>query len=153
MSSHATLSAGFHGSKPVDGGLAGYTAWVARVLDAFDIGTDGTASNRRAFLQCNAGDGYPDGMTVDSEGCLWIAFWDGWCVRRYSPAGEWLETIKVPVQRPTSCAFGGPRLDRLFITSAGTGLSDKQLAEQPLAGALFAIEPGVRGVPQPTFAG
>ena len=53
-------------------------------------------------------------MTVDAEGCLWIAFWDGWCVRRFSPAGECLATFDVPVQRPTSCAFGGPALDRLI---------------------------------------
>ncbi len=85
-----------------------------QVTYAFDIGSDGAATNRRTFLQFDPGDGYPDGMTVDSEGCLWIAFWDGWCIRRYSPAGAWLETIKVPVARPTSCAFGGPDLDDLF---------------------------------------
>ena len=78
-----------------------------------------SAPNRRVFLQFGAGDGYPDGMTVDAEGCLWIAFWDGWCVRRFSPAGRTgSQTIDMPVAQPTSCAFGGPDLDRLYITSA-----------------------------------
>ena len=68
----------------------------------FDLDGDGGARNRRTFLTFDEGDGYPDGMTVDAEGCLWIAFWDGWCVRRYSPDAELLETIEVPVARPSS---------------------------------------------------
>src|SRR4029453_4008807 len=74
---------------------------------AFDLDADGNASNRGTFIQCGDGDGYPDGMTGDTEGCLWIAFWDGWCVRRFSPEGEQLETIRMPIAKPTSCAFGG----------------------------------------------
>jgi D-xylonolactonase len=124
-----------------------------QITYAFDIDTDGRASNRRVFLQFNAGDGYPDGMTVDSEGCLWIAFWDGWCVRRYSPAGDWLETIKVPVQRPTSCAFGGPDFDRLYVTSASRDLDEAALAMQPNAGGLFLLRAGVRGLAERPFAG
>jgi sugar lactone lactonase YvrE len=108
---------------------------------------------REEFLRFGKGDGYPDGMTVDSEGCLWIAFWDGWCIRRYSPDGEWLETIKVPVQRPTSCAFGGLDLDRLYITSASIGLEEADLAMQPNAGGLFMVVPGVKGLPETPFAG
>ena len=124
-----------------------------QVTYAFDMGADGNASNRRIFLQFGPGDGYPDGMTVDSEGCLWIAFWDGWCVRRYSPAGQWLETVKVPVQRPTSCAFGGPELDRLYITSASIDLDESALNMQPNAGGLFMLAPGVQGVAELPFAG
>ena len=124
-----------------------------QVTYAFDIDADGKPSNRRTFLQFGAGDGYPDGMTVDSEGCLWIAFWDGWCVRRYSPAAEWLETIKVPVQRPTSCAFGGPDFDRLYVTSARRDLDEAALAMQPNAGGLFLLYPGVRGLAERPFAG
>ena len=124
-----------------------------QVTYAFDIGGGGVASNRRIFLQFNSGDGYPDGMTVDADGCLWIAFWDGWCLRRYSPAGEWLETVKVPVQRPTSCAFGGPDMDRLYITSARRDFDAAALAMQPNAGALFMLIPGVRGIPDLPFAG
>jgi xylono-1,5-lactonase len=119
----------------------------------FDLATDGAASNRRIFAQFGAGDGYPDGMTVDSEGCLWIAFWDGWCVRRLSPEGDRLEELRVPVQRPTSCAFGGSDLDRLFITSARRDLTPDQIAMQPHAGGLFMTVPGVKGVAERPFAG
>jgi sugar lactone lactonase YvrE len=123
-----------------------------QVTYLFDV-EDGRAVNRRVFLQFNEGQGYPDGMTVDSEGCLWIAFWDGGCVRRYSDKGEWLETIEMPVSRPTSCAFGGPDLDRLYITSASIGLDETALAMQPNAGGLFMLTPGVRGLADVPFAG
>ena len=92
-------------------------------------------------------------MTVDSQACLWIAFWDGWCVRRYSPDGECLAKIEVPVAKPTSCAFGGRDLDRLYITSASIGLDEAALAVQPQAGGLFLAAPGVTGVAEIPFAG
>jgi xylono-1,5-lactonase len=126
---------------------------AGQVAYAFDIASDGTAGNRRNFLQFRESDGYPDGMTVDAEGCLWIAFWDGGCVRRYSPKGEWLETVELPVSRPTSCAFGGPELDRLYITSARVGLDADELEMQPNAGGLFMFVPGVRGLAEVPFAG
>ncbi|HEY6663015.1 MAG TPA: SMP-30/gluconolactonase/LRE family protein [Sphingomicrobium sp.] len=124
-----------------------------QVTYAFDIDQAGQAVNRRVFLQFGPGDGYPDGMTVDADGCLWIAFWDGWCIRRYSPGGEWLETKRVPVARPTSCAFGGADFDRLYVTSASIGLDEQALAMQPNAGGLFMLIPGVRGIPDLPFAG
>ena len=124
-----------------------------QVTYAFDMDSAGNAANRRTFLQFGAGDGYPDGMTVDSEGYLWIAFWGGWCLRRYSPDGEWVETIKMPVQRPTSCAFGGRDLDRLYVTSASIGLDDDALKMQPNAGGLFMFTPGVRGLADVPFDG
>jgi len=124
-----------------------------RTTYTFDIGPDGTASNRRVFLEFGENEGFPDGMTVDREGCLWIAFWDGWSVRRYSREGKWLETVEMPVQRPTSCAFGGPDLDRLYITSASIDLDEKALRMQPNAGGLFMLEPGVQGVEDVPFAG
>jgi sugar lactone lactonase YvrE len=120
---------------------------------AFDLDEAGNAANRRIFLQFGEEDGFPDGMTVDAEGCLWIAFWDGWCLRRYSPGGELIRTLDLPVQRPTSCAFGGPDLDHLFITSASVGLDGKALEGQPLAGGLFVLKPGVSGLPDPLFLG
>lgn len=120
---------------------------------AFDLDGAGNAANRRVFLKFGEGDGYPDGMTVDAEGCLWIAFWDGWCVRRFSPAGEPLQTIAMPAQRPTSCAFGGPALDRLYVTSATIGLDERALAMQPNAGGLFMVLAGVRGIAEQMFAG
>jgi sugar lactone lactonase YvrE len=136
------------------GGRIMYHNDSARQLTyAFDLDGEGNASNRRVFLQFEEGDGYPDGMTVDAEGCLWIAFWDAWCVRRYSPEGELIRTIDLPVQRPTSCAFGGFDLDHLFITSASVGLDESALAMQPYAGGLFVVKPGVSGLPDALFAG
>jgi sugar lactone lactonase YvrE len=123
------------------------------VTYAFDMDSSGRPQDRRVFLQFKEGDGFPDGMTVDSEGCLWIAFWDGGCVRRFSPAGEWLETIEMPVTRPTSCAFGGRDLDRLYISSANIGLDEQAAAMQPNAGGLFMFVPGVRGIAEIPFAG
>ena len=124
-----------------------------QVTYAFDMDADGQVANRRTFLQFGPGDGYPDGMTVDDEGCLWIAFWDGWCIRRFSPAGEWVETVKMPVQRPTSCAFGGPDLDRLYVTSASVDLDESALAMQPNAGGLFMMVPGARGLADVPYDG
>ena len=124
-----------------------------QVTYAFDMDAAGNAGSRRTFLQFGERDGYPDGMTVDSEGCLWIAFWDGWCVRRYSPEGDWIETVKVPVQRPTSCAFGGRDLDQLYISSASRDLDERALDMQPNAGGLFMVRPGVRGLADAPFAG
>ena len=119
----------------------------------FDLDEDGRATDRRVFASYGPGDGYPDGMTVDAEDCLWIAFWDGWCVRRYSPAGDCLAKISLPVQKPTSCAFGGPGLDRLYVTSASIGLSASDRVEQPCAGGLFMLEPGCSGIADTLFEG
>lgn len=124
-----------------------------QVTYAFDLDSDGSASNRREFMRYGKSDGYPDGMTVDAEGCLWIAFWDGWCIRRYSPVGECLRKIEMPVARPTSCAFGGPKLDRLYVTSASRDLGPDALAMQPNAGGLFLITAGVGGLAERPFAG
>ena len=135
-----------------DGAVMYHNDSARRVTYAFDM-VDGSARNRREFLQFGDGDGYPDGMTVDADGCLWIAFWDGWAVRRYSSEGEWLETLKMPVARPTSCAFGGVDMDRLYISSASIGLDADALAMQPNAGGLFMLVPGVRGLPERPFAG
>jgi sugar lactone lactonase YvrE len=120
---------------------------------AFDLDEAGKASNRRNFIQFGKGDGYPDGMTVDAEGCLWIAFWDGWCVRRFSPSGDLLLKLDTPVQRPTSVAFGGEGLQTLFITSASRDLQGTELDRQPLAGGLFAVRVGVSGIAEQPFRG
>lgn len=124
-----------------------------KVTYAFDVDEGGNATHRRVFATYGADEGYPDGMTVDAEACLWIAFWDGWCVRRYSPAGECLAKIEVPVAKPTSCAFGGSELDRLYITSASIGLDAAARVVQPQAGGLFMASPGVRGISEIPFAG
>ena len=124
-----------------------------QVTYAFDLDSAGNASNRRVFASYGEGDGYPDGMTVDAEGCLWIAFWDGWCLRRFSPDGELLGVLQVPVARPTSCAFGGPELDHLFITSARRDFDETDLVAQPQAGGLFVARPRVQGLPEKAFGG
>jgi sugar lactone lactonase YvrE len=134
------------------GGTMYHNDSARQVVYAFELDGD-RVGERREFLRFGERDGYPDGMTVDSEGCLWIAFWDGWSIRRYSPDGEWLESIRVPVSRPTSCAFGGRDLDRLYITSASIGLDEKALEMQPNAGGLFMVMPGVRGLAEVPFAG
>ena len=124
-----------------------------QVTYVFDLDGEGKATDRRVFAQYGEGDGYPDGMTVDAEGCLWIAFWDGWCARRFSPAGECIAKLDLPVSKPTSCAFGGANCDRLYISSASVGLDPQQLSAQPQAGGLFVTAPGVTGLPELPFAG
>ena len=136
-----------------DGSIVYHNDSARQVTYAFDLDGDGTASNKRTFLQFGNGEGDPDGMTVDSEGCLWIAFWEGWCIRRFSPDGERLLTVRMPVSRPTSCAFGGINLDTLFITSARIGLDERQSAKEPQAGGLFATTVNVRGIAERPFAG
>lgn len=105
----------------------------------YDIAT-GAICNKRRVIAVPQEDGFPDGMTIDSEGMLWVAHWDGWQVARWDPAtGKKLLSISLPVARVTSCTFGGAGLNDLYITSASVGLSKEQLTEQPLAGALFVI--------------
>jgi sugar lactone lactonase YvrE len=109
----------------------------------------GDISERKVVIQIPKEDGHPDGMTIDTEGMLWIAHWDGWQVTRWNPlTGEKLSFIQMPVSKVTSCIFGGPELKDLFITSARKGLSEEALKEQPLAGALFVIRNcGYQGLP------
>ena len=130
-----------------------HTDSVRRRIYRFPLAPDGTVGAREIFLHFSAQEGYPDGMTVDAEGCLWVAFWDGWAVRRFGPDAALLDTIEVPVQRPTSIAFGGPDLDRMYITSARVGLDETALAVQPYAGALFMVEAGIKGIAERPFAG
>jgi xylono-1,5-lactonase len=136
-----------------DGSIMYHNDSARQLTYRFEIGSDGAARDRSVFLQFKQGEGFPDGMTVDAEGCLWIALWDGWSVRRYSPDGEWLESIKMPVARPTSCAFGGRDLDKLYVTSASIGLDEEAIEMQPNAGGLFIVTPGVQGIADVPFAG
>lgn len=120
------------------------------VVYAYDFdAAHGTISNRREFFRATPAEGVVDGLTVDSAGYIWAAFWDGWKVVRFAADGTVDQTIQMPVQRPTSVAFGGPNLDELYVTSARVDLSDDELAGQPHAGHLFRILPGVRGLPEP----
>lgn len=123
-------------------------------IDAFDYDRDsGEISGRRPVVGIPADAGLPDGLTVDAEGGIWTAFWDGWAVRRYTPDGHLDRELRLPVARVTSCAFGGDDLATLYITSARDGLDERQLTEQPLAGAVFAHDPGVWGLPEHRFDG
>ncbi len=132
-----------------------YIDTPTREVAAFDYDLEtGAIGNRRVAVTIPADDGAPDGMTIDAEGMLWVAHWNGGRVTRWDPARGWLlQTIRLPVSRVTSCAFGGPGLDELYITSARTGLDKATLARQPLAGGLFRARPGVAGVPAFEYAG
>ena len=123
-------------------------------IDRFDFdAAAGTLSNRRTIVDL-AGTGIgPDGSTIDTEGYLWNAQWDGWRVARYAPDGRLDRVVPLPVQKPTSCMFGGPDLRTLYVTSAVWDLTPEQLRDQPQAGGLFALDVGIGGVPEPRFAG
>ncbi len=118
----------------------------------YDIDT-GAIAGKRVFVEAPQGAGMPDGLAVDAEGFVWAAHWDGWSVARYDPDGRVDRVINLPVPRPTSCAFGGPDMTTLYVTSARIRLSVQQLAEAPLSGSVFAIQTGVRGLPEVPFAG
>ncbi|MFJ7199463.1 MULTISPECIES: SMP-30/gluconolactonase/LRE family protein [unclassified Streptomyces] len=119
-----------------------------RRIDVFDC--DGEhAVNRRPFATVEEGAGFPDGLTVDAEGAVWVALWDGAAVRRYTPDGALDRVVALPVRRPTACAFGGAGLRDLYISSARTGLA----APHPLSGSLLVLPDAGRGMPQAAFAG
>ena len=123
-----------------------------QVIYAFDYDSSNSEiSNERVLVRDT--DCYPDGMTVDTEGYLWSAKWDGWRVVRYSPDGKIDKVVELPVQRPTSVMFGGADLNQLFITSAWTRLKPEVKAQQPLAGHVFVVETEVPGLPETNFAG
>lgn len=113
----------------------------------------GALGDGRLFHQFEQGKGRPDGGTADAEGCYWSALWDGWRVVRLSPAGEILQTVEMPVQRPSMIALGGADLCTAFVTSAGKDLSDDARAAQPHAGGLFTFRVDVPGIVQPGFGG
>lgn len=125
----------------MDGTVFYFIDSPARCVDAYDFDVkSGQISNRRIVVQVPEADGFPDGMTIDEEGMLWIAHWGGWQVARWNPAnGEKLFSFKLPVEKITSCTFGGDELKDMYITSAKVGLSETESKEQPLAGSLFVI--------------
>jgi sugar lactone lactonase YvrE len=126
-----------------------------RRLEAFDFDEgSGEISGRRTVMQVTEPGVAPDGLTVDELGDIWVAMWGGGAVRRYSPEGEMRSTVPLPVDRPTSCAFGGPDLATLFITTARHGLDNADLARQPDAGRVFRVDAlGVRGLPTAIYRG
>jgi sugar lactone lactonase YvrE len=119
-------------------------------IDAHDFDAhSGGLSGRRRLADTDPSWGLPDGLATDVEGGIWVAFWDGSAVRRFSPEGELTETLELPAARPTRPAFGGADLDQLYVTSAKLD----QPVDGDLGGAIFALEPGVRGVRANAFAG
>jgi sugar lactone lactonase YvrE len=123
-------------------------------VDVFDCDlATGTLENRGPFAAVEVEGAVPDGLTVDAEGCVWVALHGGWGLNRYSPGGELVAEVRLPVAKITSCCFGGPELRDLYVTTRRDGLSDAEVARQPLAGALLRLDVGVAGLPTDTFAG
>ncbi len=123
-----------------------HTDSADRTIYAFDLNADGSATNKRIWRIFPEEWGYPDGMTTDAEGCIWIAHWAGGRVSRFAPDGAFLRSIALPASNITSCCFGGEALDRMFVTSSTIGCED-----EAFAGALFELDPGVRGRPPVLF--
>jgi D-xylonolactonase len=134
-----------------DGRRFYHTDTQRRIVYRFDVGADGTLSGKQPFVEIETHAGWPDGSLVDSEGCIWIALYGGWAVQRYSPQGQLLETVSLPCANVTKLALGGRDLKTAFVTTARKGLSESELAAQPLAGGLFAFEVDVPGLPPGTM--
>jgi sugar lactone lactonase YvrE len=135
-----------------DGGTCYYIDSPTRRVDAFDAGPEGSLTGRRPVVEMSDGDGIiPDGMCLDSDGGLWVAMWRGAEVRRYRPDGALDLTVPVPAGLVTACAFGGPDLTDLYITTSRQGAVAPD--EEGTAGALFRCRPGFTGVPETPFAG
>lgn len=121
---------------------------------AYDYDLDiGEPSNERVFLDFTDLPGRPDGACVDEDGCYWIACVKGWAILRATPEGQIDRIIDVPVEKPTMPSFGGPDLDTIFVTSISIPGSTPLAPGQPLAGGLFAVSAGVKGLPEPLFGG
>lgn len=137
-----------------DGAEMYFTDSVQRKIYAYAFdATTGNLGERRCFASVPSDAGYPDGLSVDAEGYVWSAHWDGWRITRYRPDGQIDRVVPMPVPRPTSLAFGGAALDRLYVTSARIGLDDAMLAQAPLSGSLFELDVGIKGCPVASFAG
>jgi sugar lactone lactonase YvrE len=139
-----TISNGIDWSPADD--LMYYADSPTRRVDVFDWDpAAGIVSGRRPFITLSAEDGVPDGLCVDADGHIWLALWGGGAVRRYRPDGALDREVRLPASHVTSCAFGGPELDELFITTATSDLSEAELVAQPMAGAIFRYRPRCQG--------
>jgi sugar lactone lactonase YvrE len=127
---------------------------LQRTIFAYDFDLEtGAIANPRPLTRCEDQPGSPDGSTIDADGYLWNAQWDGWRLVRYAPDGRVDRIVPLPVQKPTSCMFGGPDLATLYVTSAVWDVAGEELRRQPWAGGLLALDVGVKGLPEPRFAG
>ena len=142
-----TISNGLEWSP--DDALAYYVDTPTQRIDVFDWDESGGLQRRRPFVTIEAA-GQPDGLTVDAEGGVWVALWNGSAVHRYTPEGRLDEVIELPAERVTAVTFAGPELDQLIITTSRHGLDP---GDQPMAGALFRASPGATGRQVREFAG
>ena len=131
-----------------DDSLMYFVDTPTRRIDSFDFDPiDGQIANRRCVVEIPRDSGSLDGLAVDEDGFIWVAVWGAGEVRRYSPGGEHVSSLKLPVSAPSSCAFGGVDLGTLFVTTARLSLSSEELIAQPTAGGIYAANVGVRGLP------
>ncbi len=137
-----------------DGGTLYHADTLGGTVYAFSVSDDGMLAGKRVFARIPPAHGYPDGMTTDAQGCLWLAHWGGWRLTRFTPRGQVDRVVRLPVAQVSSCAFAGERHERLFVTTAAYGLDAAAAAGQPLAGSLFEVrDPGVDGLSPGRFAG
>lgn len=144
----ATVSNGLAWSPTGD--TAYYADSALHRIDAFDYDPDRGLTSRRTIISIPADEGAPDGLIVDADGYLWVAMWKGGAVRRYAPTGRFEDRIELPVAQVTACTFGGADLTTLYITTSRYG---RPYGGEPLAGAVFAAEVGIRGIAVQPFAG
>ena len=128
-----------------DGRTLYHTDTLERLIYRFDVSEEGALSGKRVFVRIEEGAGYPDGPTVDAEGCLWTGLFGGWAARRYAPDGTLLGEVRFPVANVTKLAFAGATA---YATSAWKGLDKKARSAQPLAGGLFRFEAKTQGLLQ-----
>jgi len=133
-----------------DGALAYYVDTPTRRIDCFDYDAERGLTGRRAFVSLPEGVGFPDGLTVDAEGGVWVALYDGGAVRRYGRDGELDVVVEIGARKVTACAFGGDGRRELYVTTSRENLAP---GEDPAAGSLFRVVPGVIGLPVREFAG
>jgi sugar lactone lactonase YvrE len=132
-----------------DGNILYHVDTLAGTIQACDIADDGELGPSRPFARIDPKEGYPDGPTIDSEGCVWISLYGGWETRRYSPAGELVDRVRFPVANITKIAFGGADLRTAYATTARQMMSAEAIAKQPEIGDLFEFRVDVPGVPCP----
>jgi sugar lactone lactonase YvrE len=125
-----------------------------KTIYAFDFDLQsGSISKQRVLVDLTAESFYPDGLTVDQDGCIWSAMWDGWCVIRFDPSGKEMMRVMMPVVRPTACTFGGEDLTTLYITTASVGLSEEEIQKSFYSGDLFSLSTSTSGLPTYHFRG
>jgi D-xylonolactonase len=132
-----------------DGGTIYHVDTLGRTIYRCDISGGTSLAHGEVFVTIAEKDGSPDGVTLDSEGCLWVGLWGGWQARRYAPDGTLLAVVAMPCANVTKVAFGGPDLRTGYVTTARAGLSEAELHGQPLAGGLFAFDAPAPGVALP----